>query len=65
MELVTTQEIADLLKIKPDRVRALEKSDASFPRAIRVTKRTLRWDMSEIESWINRNREQEDGKKTT
>ena len=53
MALVKTKEIAQLLDIPSTRVTALEARDESFPRAVRISRKTLRWELEDVKNWIN------------
>lgn len=57
MALVSTKEVAELLNIPSNRVTNLEKRDPTFPRALRLSHRTLRWDMDEVKAWIQQRKE--------
>ena len=52
MKLITPEELSERLKIPVKSLAPLERRDSTFPRAIRVSKRTLRWDEDEIEAWL-------------
>lgn len=53
MRLITPKELSAKLNVPKAAIAALERRDDSFPKAIRITKRTLRWDEEEIDKWLD------------
>lgn len=52
MALLTPKELSEKLKVTVKALGVLEKRDPTFPRAVRVSKRTLRWDEGEVDEWL-------------
>lgn len=57
MKLITTEELAEKLQVDTVTVFRLEKQEAKFPRAIRISKKTIRWDENEIDDWLKTRKE--------
>lgn len=57
MKLLTTGELADKLQVDVDTIRRFEKVEEGFPRAIRISKKTVRWDECEIDKWLETRKE--------
>jgi excisionase family DNA binding protein len=51
-ELITLEEMSDLLKVSVSTLR-LWKRQGGLPEPHRMTGRTLRWNRTEIETWIS------------
>lgn len=52
MELMTTEQICAMLQIEKRTLRKWMQA-GKFPEPIRLNKRVLRWEKSEIESWLH------------
>lgn len=57
MNLLTPKELAKKLSVSVGAVRQYERNDPSFPKAIRVTARTMRWDEADINTWLDSKKE--------
>lgn len=57
MKLITTEELAEKMDVDVKSVYAFERRYHDFPRAIRISKRTIRWDENEIDDWLNKRKE--------
>ena len=54
-ELITQKQVADLLKISPDAVRAFARTHADFPRKLKLSPTMngrVRYRRAEVENWI-------------
>ena len=58
MSLLTPEELSERLKMPLGTIYSMERRDKSFPRAIRVTQRTLRWDEAEVTAWLQAKKEE-------
>jgi len=61
MALLTADELAEKLNLSTGQFMKLQRSSPTFPAAIRLTERTLRWDSDEVENWIESKKEVKNG----
>ncbi len=52
MRLITAEQIASLLNVKPRTVKDRYINRPDFPRPYRVSKRVIRWDENEVISFV-------------
>lgn len=57
MKLITTEELAEKMDVDIKSVYNFERRYEDFPRAIRISKRTIRWDEEEIDEWLTKRKE--------
>jgi len=56
MELIRFPELFELIKISKSQVYRLEKR-GSFPKRIRLSQRTIAWQLNEVMDWIEQKKE--------
>lgn len=61
MNLLKPEELSDKLGISVTALHALRYREKTFPQPIRVSQKVLRWDEADIDSWLNKRKEEENG----
>lgn len=56
MNLIDAEKVAEMLQVKPRTVKEKYRNRPDFPKPFRLSKRNLKWDSSEIESFIKGSR---------
>lgn len=55
--MLTRQDIAAMLSVSPDHFRKRIEPRPDFPRpALRLSRKTVRWDVEPVRQWIDRQR---------
>jgi len=57
-QLLSPSDVAERLGLTKKAFRSFRRRQPSFPKAVVLTERVLRWDEQDVEDWIRKNREE-------
>jgi len=61
MPLLTDADVAAKLNMEVTQFKVFQRKNKTFPAAIRLTERTLRWDEDEVDTWLSAKKEEKNG----
>jgi predicted DNA-binding transcriptional regulator AlpA len=62
MNLLTPEEVADKLGLTKLSFKGLRLREKTFPAPVKLSKKVFRWDEADIETWLEKRKENNDGK---